>query len=87
MSVKQYRKSHIIEAIQFTSTDQVDEIIDFVGLPISIEYKVDGSIEMRIIRSPLKVIVVPFGNYIIKQPDGEIVACWPADFDYEEVAE
>lgn len=86
MSVKQYKKSHIVEAIQFTSTDQVhvDEIIDFVGLPISIEYKVDGSVEMRIIRGQFKVIVAPLNNYIIKHPDGTIETCKPEHFDYEE---
>lgn len=89
MSVKQYKKSHIVEAIQFTSTDQVhvDEIIDFVGLPISIEYKVDGSVEMRIIRGQFKVIVAPLNNYIIKHPDGTIETCKPEHFDYEEADE
>lgn len=88
MSVKRYKKGIYVDAIQFESTESahIQDIIDFVGLPISIDYKQDGSIELRIIRGALDVIVAKMNDYIVKHEDGKLERIPEDEFDYEEVA-
>jgi len=87
LAVGQYRRSTICEAIQFLSTDQVQEIIDFVGLPIQIEYDKAGDIKLRVIRGPLEVVVAHIGDYVVKHQNGKLEAIKQADFEsqYEPV--
>lgn len=89
MPVYPYRRSFICEAIQFMSADptHVQEIIDFVGLPISVDYEQDGRIKLRVIRGALDVVVAYTGDYIVKHQSGKIEAVKQADFEaqYEPV--
>lgn len=86
MAVKQYRKSEIVEAIQFLNTEKthIDEIIAFVGIPVSIDFRNEG-VFLRVIRGHYNVLEVPMSNYIIKYGDGSLKTCSPDHFDYEEV--
>jgi hypothetical protein len=88
LATAQYRRSTICEAIQFLSADHehVQEIIDFVGLPVSVDYKTEG-IQLRVIRGALDVAVAHTGDYVIKHQNGKIEAVKQAEFEslYEPV--
>ena len=88
MPVKRYQRGFSCDAIQFVSTDSthVQEIIDFVGLPISIDYTSEG-VKLRVIRGALDVLVVNMTDYIVKHESGRLEAVKQADFEstYEEV--
>jgi len=86
VSAKQYKKSEIVQAIQFLNTeaDHIQDIIDFVGLPISLDFTFEG-VRLRVIRGAYDVIVAPLNNYIIKHSGGTLETCTPEEFDYEEV--
>ena len=88
MAVKQYKKSEIVQAIQFTSIDQanIQDIIDFVGLPISIDFTKDG-VKLRVIRGAYDVLVASISDYIVMHNDGRLEKVPQAEFDYEEVTE
>ena len=85
LPVGQYRRSSYCEAIQFTSADpaHVQEIIDFVGLPISIDYEKDGRVKLRVIRGALDVVVAYTSDYIVKHADGRLETVKQADFEAE----
>ena len=88
LAVGQYRRSTICEAIQFVSPDHahVQEIIDFVGLPVSVDYTAEG-IRLRAIRGALDVAVAYEGDYVMKHENGKIEAIKQAEFEelYEPV--
>ena len=88
MPVKTYEKRLPVEAIQFIGTSQphIDEIIDFVDLPISIDYTAEG-VRLRVIRGAYDVIVARISDYIVKDSDGKLYAMQKADFEasYEVV--
>lgn len=84
MAVAQYRRSSICEAIQFVSADQshVQEIIDFVGLPVSVDYTTEG-VRLRVIRGALDVIVAKPTDYIVKHDSNKLEAVKQEDFETE----
>ncbi|MBB6632771.1 hypothetical protein [Cohnella thailandensis] len=86
--IKQYRRSYYFDAIKFESTEtsHIQEIIEFVGLPISVDYTGDG-VKLRVIRGSLDVLVAAVGDYIVKDKDGKLAAVKAADFEgtYEEI--
>lgn len=88
LPVAQYRRSTICEAIQFQSADptHVQEIIDFVGLPVSIDYTAEG-IRLRVIRGALDVVVAYMGDYLVKHQGSKLEAVKQEDFEaqYEPV--
>lgn len=82
MPVYQYRRSFICEAIQFNDPSQVQEIIDFVGLPVSVDYTADG-VRLRVIRGALDVVVAKPTDYIVKHANGTMEAIKQTDFEKE----
>lgn len=87
--IKRYRERRYIEAIQFENTPGVIQaIIDFVGLPVSIEYTSSG-VQMRIIRTPYNVAIVQVGECIVKHDDGSLSVCTVEHLEesYDEVIE
>jgi len=87
MPASQYRRSALCEAVQFLSTDQVQDIIDFVGLPVSVDYLAEGKVRLRVIRGALDVAVAYEGDYVVKHENGKIEAIKQAEFEaqYEPV--
>ena len=87
--IKRYREKKFIDAVQFENTyERITEVIDFVGMPVSVEYTSSG-VQMRIIRTPYNVIIVKVGEYIAKTDDGTLIvltATAPAE-RYDEVVE
>ncbi|KZS45712.1 hypothetical protein AWU65_07185 [Paenibacillus glucanolyticus] len=68
---KRYKKSVYIEVLEFINTpDNHQEIIDFTGLPISVEYTSDGVQQLRVIRGAYSVLVAKLGECIVKEADG-----------------
>jgi hypothetical protein len=90
MPIKDYKRSFYCQAIQFTSTDSahVQEIIDFVGLPISIDYTADAGVRLRVIRGAFDVLVAYTTDYIVKHQGGRLEALKKEQFEseYEEVS-
>lgn len=87
--IKRYRERRYIEAIQFENTPStIQAIIDFVGLPVSVEYTSSG-VQMRIIRTPYNVVIVQVGECIVKHDDGNLSVCTVGDLEenYDEVIE
>lgn len=82
MTAKQYRRSFICDAIQFTDPSQVQDIIDFVGLPVSIDYTPEG-VRLRVIRGALDVVVARPTDYIVKHDGDKLEAVKQADFETE----
>lgn len=82
MPVYQYRRSFICDAIQFNDPSQVQEIIDFVGLPVSVDYTSDG-VQLRVIRGALDVVVARPTDYIVKHGNGKLEAVKQSDFEAE----
>lgn len=88
MGVKKYKKGIYIRAIQFANTEpaHIQDIINFVGLPISVDYTNEG-IRLRVIKGSLHVLVVALGDYIAMYEDGTLGLILEDEFDYEEVEE
>lgn len=87
--VKRYREKKFIDAVQFEDTrESVSEVIDFVGMPVSVEYTSSG-VQMRIIRTPYNVIIVKTGEYIAKTDDGTLIVLTATQLAdrYDEVTE
>lgn len=82
MPVIQYKRSFTCEAIQFNDPSQVQEIIDFVGLPVSVDYTAEG-VRLRVIRGTLDVVVAMPTDYIVKHSDGKLEAVKQEDFESE----
>jgi hypothetical protein len=91
IGAKRYKKNVFIEAIEFINTPENHQaIIDFAGLPISVEYTSDG-IQLRVIRGAYSVLVVKLGEYIVKEDDGSLRVCThealKSEYELDEVAE
>lgn len=82
MPVYQYRRSLVCQAIQFNDPSQVQEIIDFVGLPVSVDFTADG-VRLRVIRGALDVVVAEPTDYIVKHSDGKLEAVHQDIFEEE----
>lgn len=86
MAVKQYKKSEIIQAIQFKSMQEahIQDIIDFVGLPISLDFTSKG-VKLRVIRGAYDVLVASIGDYVVMHNDGKLEKVTETEFDYEVI--
>lgn len=87
--IKRYRERSYIDAIQFENTPtSIQAIIDFVGLPVSVEYTSSG-VQMRIIRNPYNVVIVKVGECLVKHADDSLSVCTVEHLDenYDEVIE
>lgn len=87
--IKRYREKKFIDAVQFENNyERITEVIDFVGMPVSVEYTSSG-VQMRIIRTPYNVIIVKTGEYIAKADDGTLIVLTAAALAerYDEVTE
>lgn len=87
--IKRYRERKFIEATKFENNfESIQEIIDFVGLPVHVEYTSSG-IQMRIIRNPYNVVIVKVGEYVTKAEDGTVGVITESDLSakYDEVIE
>ncbi|MBY0117865.1 hypothetical protein [Paenibacillus xylanexedens] len=84
MSVKSYQKIIPATAIQFegNSSTHTDEIFAFVQVPISIDLA-GSTVKLRVIVDPLNPLVVPVGDYIVKDAAGTLKHMKQADFDAE----
>ncbi|MNW43789.1 hypothetical protein D3C74_210000 [compost metagenome] len=71
--IKTYRSKEQLQAICFTDTESstINAIIDFVGLPVSVEYGPTGN-HLRIIRGAYAVIIAKVGEFIYKRADGTL---------------
>lgn len=71
--IKTYRSREQLQAICFTDTESstINAIIDFVELPVSVEYAPTG-VQLRIIRGAYAVIIAKVGEYIYKRADGTL---------------
>ncbi|MFK4171039.1 hypothetical protein ACI2LM_32875 [Paenibacillus lautus] len=70
--LKRYKKSVYIDVLDFINTpENHQEIIDFTGLPISVEYTSDG-VQLRVIRGAYSVLVARLGECIVKESDGTL---------------
>ena len=72
---KRYKKDVFVDVIEFTnSPDNHQAIIDFAGLPISVEYTSDG-VQLRVIRGAYSVLIAKLGEFIVKEADGSLRVC------------
>lgn len=72
---QRYVKKVYVDVIEFTNTpDNHKKIIDFAGLPISVEYTSEG-IQLRVIRGAYSVLVAKLGECIVKESDGTLKIC------------
>jgi hypothetical protein len=64
---KRYKKDVYVDAIEFdNSPGNHQAIIDFSGLPISVEYTSDG-VQLRVIRGAYSVLIAKLGNALSKR--------------------
>ena len=87
--IKRYREKKFIDALQFENNpDRITEIIEFIGMPVTVEYTSSG-IQMRIIRTPYNAIIVKTGEYIAKMDDGTLLVLTAAQLAerYDEVTQ
>ncbi|MFB4326410.1 hypothetical protein RB298_29200 [Priestia sp. BR_2] len=69
---KRYKKSVFIDVLEFSNTpENHQDIIDFTGLPISVEYISDG-VQLRVIRGAYSVLVAKLGECIVKDGAGTL---------------
>lgn len=70
--MQRYKKNSYIDAVEFINTpENHKEIIDFAGLPISVEYTSDG-VKLRVIRGAYSVLVALLGECIVKDAAGTL---------------
>lgn len=70
--LKRYMKKVYVEAIEFDNTPgNPQAIIEFAGLPITIEYTSNG-VQLRVIRGAFSVLVANQGESIVKEADGAL---------------
>lgn len=70
-----YKKNVYIDVVEFTNTPENHKvIIDFAGLPISVEYT-SGGVQLRVIRGAYSVLVAKLGECIVKEADGLLRVC------------
>lgn len=68
-------KKVYIDVIAFdNSPENHQAIIDFAGLPISVEYT-SGGVQLRVIRGAYSVLVAKLGECIVKEADGSLRVC------------
>lgn len=80
---KRYKKSVYIDVLEFVNTpENHQEIIDFTGLPISVEYTSDG-VQLRVIRGAYSVLVAKLGECIVKEADGSLRVCTKESLEAE----
>ncbi|MGG3278872.1 hypothetical protein [Paenibacillus solani] len=88
MGTKIYEKRISVQAIQFQGLDQahINEIIAFVGMPISVDFGTYG-VKLRIIRSNFDVIEAYQGDYLVKDAAGVLRRMDKKSFEaeYQEV--
>lgn len=73
--LQRYKKNFYIDVIEFINTpENLKEIIDFAGLPISVEYT-SGGVQLRVIRGAYSVLVAKLGECIAKEADGLLRVC------------
>ena len=85
--IRTYRAKIYAQAVQFQNTSEsIQEIISFVGLPVNVEYTSTG-VQMRIIRSPNSAVIVKVGEYVVKMADGTLSAVSEVDLaaKYDEI--
>ncbi|WP_340398793.1 hypothetical protein [Paenibacillus sp. FSL H8-0079] len=84
MSVKSYQKIIPATAIQFegNSSTHADETFVFVQVPISIDLA-GSTVKLRVIVDPLNPLVVPVGDYIVKDATGTLKHMKQAEFEAE----
>lgn len=88
-TIKRYRERKFIEAVEFTDTpENKQEIISFVGgLPITVEYKPEGTF-LRVIRGAFDVAVAKLGQCVVKDlQNGSFSVCDKVQLEekYDEV--
>lgn len=72
---ERFMKNVFIDVIEFVNTpENHQEIINFTGLPISVEYTSKG-VQLRVIRGTYSVLVADLGEYIVKEADGSLRVC------------
>lgn len=70
--IKRYKKNVYVDAVEFINTPENHQtIIDFAGLPISVEYTSAG-VQLRIIRGAYSVLVAKLGEFIVKDATGTL---------------
>lgn len=73
--IKRYKKNVYVDAVEFINTPENHQtIIDFAGLPISVEYTSDG-VQLRVIRGAYSVLIAKLGEYIVKEANGSLRVC------------
>lgn len=82
MPVENYQECIPVQAIKFEGMEQthIQEIVGFVGLPISIDYTPSG-LKLRVIRNALDVLVANVGEFIIKNTEGKLSVMTQAAFE------
>ncbi|MEF3309505.1 hypothetical protein PV433_11430 [Paenibacillus sp. GYB004] len=84
-----YKKDVFIEAVVFDNTSgNHQEIIEFTGLPIMVEYT-SGGVQLRVIRGAFSVLIAKLGECVVKEVDGELRVCTleALEAEYEIVGE
>jgi hypothetical protein len=80
---KRYKKDVFIETIEFTNEPfNHQAIIEFAGLPISVEYTSDG-VQLRVIRGAYSVLIAKLGEHLVKETDGSLRVCSKAALEAE----
>lgn len=70
--LQRYKKNVYIDVVEFTNTPENHKaIIDFAGLPISVEYT-SGGVQLRVIRGAYSVLVAKLGECIVKDDAGTL---------------
>lgn len=83
MTAQRYKKNVYIDVIEFDNTSGNHQaIIDFAGLPISVEYTSDG-VQLRVIRGAFSVLIAKLGECIVKEADGSLRVCTRAALEEE----
>ncbi|MDQ0719794.1 hypothetical protein QF049_001055 [Paenibacillus sp. W4I10] len=79
-----YKYVRSVTGIQFegNNTSHTDEVFSFVGVPISINLT-GNVVELRVIVDPLNPLVVPVGDYIVKDTAGTLKHMKQANFESE----
>lgn len=87
--VKKYKESFYFDAIQFLNTaENTQQIIDFAGLPVSVDYKLEG-VRLRVIKNAYDVAVARVSDYLVKNEEGRLFVLSKEEFEsrFEEVTE
>ncbi|MDN4069255.1 hypothetical protein QYF50_15490 [Paenibacillus vini] len=84
--IKRFREKKYIDAVQFQNFENIQEVISFVGIPVTAEFGANG-VQLRIIRSPFNVVIVKIGEYVAKTEDGTLGVITAEDLaaKYDEV--